>query len=100
MGEEFRADLGRTTVDYSRHRAGFPDAFSDRIAAYGAGGAGRFLLDLGPGTGTTARGFARRGVRVPALEPSTGMPAAARRTGEAEGAAAAFRAARDQATRD
>ncbi len=62
--------FGRTAADYGRHRAGFPDALYDRLAAFGVGAAGQRLLDLGTGTGALGRGFALRGCRVTGLDPS------------------------------
>jgi SAM-dependent methyltransferase len=63
-------DFGKTASDYSKHRAGFPEAFFERVATFGVGRPGQRLLDLGTGTGTLARGFARRGCEVTALDPS------------------------------
>ena len=80
-----QVDFGRTVEDYSRHRAGFPDALFGELAARGLGGAGRRVLDLGTGTGTLARGFARRGARVVAMDISAEMAAGARRLAESEG---------------
>lgn len=78
-------DFGRTAHDYARYRAGFPKALFDRLAALGVGRSGQRLLDLGTGTGTLARGFARRGCVVGALDPSAPMLAEARRLTVAEG---------------
>ncbi len=71
-------DFGRTAQDYRRHRAGFPDALFARLAVYGIGMEGQRLLDLGTGTGSLARGFARRGCRVVGLDPATDLIAQAR----------------------
>ena len=54
-------DFGRTAEDYARHRAGFPEQLFERLTARGIGCAGQRVLDLGSGTGSLARGFARRG---------------------------------------
>jgi SAM-dependent methyltransferase len=70
-------DFGRTALDYATHRAGFPDALFDRLRAFGIGIAGQRLLDLGSGTGTLARGFARRGAVVTAIDVSSEMLAQA-----------------------
>ena len=64
------ADFGRTARDYAQYRAGFPDAFFERLSAFGIGEADQRVLDLGTGTGTLARGFARRGCEVTALDPA------------------------------
>ncbi|MBZ0274587.1 MAG: methyltransferase domain-containing protein [Anaerolineae bacterium] len=61
-------DFGRTAKDYGQYRAGFPDAFFDRLAAFGIGQPGQRVLDVGTGTGTIARGLARRGCAVTALD--------------------------------
>lgn len=66
-------DFGKTSEDYATHRAGFPDSFYQRLAAMGIECAGRDLVDLGTGTGTLARGFARRGARVLGIDPSDDM---------------------------
>ena len=64
------ADFGKTAADYGRHRAGFPDAFFDRLAAMNIVRAGIRALDLGTGTGTIARGLAIRGCDVTGLDRS------------------------------
>lgn len=63
-------DFGKTAHDYSRHRAGFPDEFFERLAAWGLGTPGQQVLDLGTGAGTVARGLARRGCKVIGLDPA------------------------------
>lgn len=71
-------DFGRTADDYRRYRAGFPDSLFTRLAVHGVGIAGQRLLDIGTGTGTLARGFAKRGCAVTGLDPSTQLTAQAR----------------------
>ena len=80
-------DLGRTVADYARHRAGFPEELFERLAAFGIGRAGQRVLDLGSGTGSLARGFARRGARVTALDLSQDLLAQARALAAADGVA-------------
>lgn len=63
-------DFGRTAEDYARHRAGFPDAFFERLQGDGVISPGERLLDLGTGTGTIARGFARWGLDVTGIDIS------------------------------
>ncbi len=72
-------NFGKTSSDYGRHRAGFPDELFERLAHFGIGRQGQRLLDLGTGTGTLARGFARRDCRVMALDPAGAQLREARR---------------------
>jgi len=65
------ADFGRTAADYGRHRAGFPPAFFDRLAAMRIVRPGARSLDVGTGTGTLARGLAARGCESTGLDRST-----------------------------
>ena len=66
-------DFGKTAVDYRKHRAGFPEDYFARIAPYGIGIKGQRILDLGTGTGTVARGLARRGCTLTAIDPSLAL---------------------------
>ena len=66
-------DFGRTARDYGRYRAGFPDELFDRLRAFGVGTPGQRVLDLGTGTGTLARGFARQSCAVTGLDPSEAL---------------------------
>ncbi|MBZ4420764.1 class I SAM-dependent methyltransferase [Myxococcus sp. RHST-1-4] len=74
-----QVDFGRTSSDYAKHRAGFPDAFFERLAREGLLRPGVRAVDLGTGTGTVARGLARHGCTVHALDVSAPMLEAARR---------------------
>jgi len=81
-------DWSGTANDYARHRAGFPDAFYERLASYGIvsqGARPRRTLDLGTGTGALARGLARRGWRVAGVDISADMLQAARQLDAAAG---------------
>jgi len=91
-------DFGKTASDYGRHRAGFPDSLFERLRAFGIGVPGQRLLDLGTGTGTLARGFARRGCDVVGVDLAPSMLAEARRLCEATRCSARFFAARAEAT--
>ena len=84
-------DFGRTASDYATHRAGFPDALFERLAAIGIGLPGQRILDLGTGTGSLARGFARRGASVTGLDPSAELLEQARILDEAAGVAVDYR---------
>ena len=68
-----KIDFGKTAGDYTKHRAGFPDAFFERLATMGVIRAGMKALDLGTGTGTVARGNAARGLEVTGLDKSTAL---------------------------
>jgi SAM-dependent methyltransferase len=72
-------DFGKTAQDYGRYRAGFPDQLFERLSGYGIGQPGQRVLDLGTGTGSLARGFARRGCQVTGLDPATALLDEARR---------------------
>jgi SAM-dependent methyltransferase len=93
-----RIDFGRTAPDYGRFRAGFPDAFFERIAAMGIARPAMRALDLGTGTGTLARGLARRRLSVVALDKSDAMMAEARRLDAAAGVAVEYVCAPAEAT--
>lgn len=69
----FQADFDRTSRDYARYRAGFPDSFFDRLDTLGVFVPGQKLLDLGTGAGTLARGFAGRGLEVTGLDRAPAM---------------------------
>lgn len=71
-------DFGKTAEDYRHHRAGFPPELLDRLSAFGVGGPGQRLLDVGTGTGTLARQFAQRGAVVTGIDPAAPMLAQAR----------------------
>ncbi|MFK5997010.1 MAG: class I SAM-dependent methyltransferase [Rhodobacterales bacterium] len=70
-------DFGKTASDYSTHRAGFPDAFFDFLAAQGYIKKGLNALDLGTGTGTVARGLALCGLHVTGIDPAATLLAEA-----------------------
>ncbi|NMO21635.1 class I SAM-dependent methyltransferase [Pyxidicoccus fallax] len=74
-----QVDFGRTSSDYAKHRAGFPEAFFERLVREGLLRPGVRAVDLGTGTGTVARGLARHGGTVKALDVSAPMLEAARR---------------------
>lgn len=80
-------DFGKTASDYGTHRAGFPAALFDRLAKFGIGVAGQRLLDLGTGTGSLGRGFARAGCQVTGLDPSDALIDEARRLDREAGVA-------------
>jgi len=91
-------DFGKTASDYGRFRAGFPDAFYERLRGFGVGLVRQRVLDLGTGTGTLARGFALRGCQVTGLDPSPALIAEARRLDREAGVATRYVIARAEAT--
>lgn len=74
-----RPDFGKTASDYSRHRHGFPGELFDIFARFGISLDGAQAVDLGTGTGSLARGMARRGAVVTGVDPSHDLTAEARR---------------------
>ena len=82
-------DWSATSADYARHRQGFPPRFYEMLERDGLLRPGMRVLDLGTGTGTVARGMARRGAEVLGLDPAPGQVAAARRLASEEGLATA-----------
>ncbi|CAM4239156.1 class I SAM-dependent methyltransferase [Corallococcus exiguus] len=88
-----QVDFGRTSEDYARHRAGFPEAFFEKLIREGVFHPGQRVLDLGAGTGTLARGLAKRGGDVTALDLSEPMLDSARRLASEEGLSIDFRVA-------
>ena len=63
-------DFGRAADDYARHRVGYPSELFERLQRLEIGVHQQKVLDLGTGTGTLGRGFARRGCEVTGLEIS------------------------------
>jgi len=84
-------DFGLTANDYARHRAGFPESFFERVSAFGIGTQGQTLIDLGTGTGTLARGFARRGCSIIGIDPAMNMLEQAKQASAAEGVTVDYR---------
>jgi SAM-dependent methyltransferase len=70
-------NFGKAAGDYGTFRAGFPDSLFERLAAFGIGRETQRVIDLGTGTGTLARGFARRGCVVTGIDPDGRMLAQA-----------------------
>lgn len=91
-------DFGRTAQDYGRYRAGFPDELFARLAIFGIGVASQRVLDLGTGTGTLARGFARRGCLVTGLDPSAPLTDEAKRLDQEVGVSIQYVTAKAEQT--
>jgi SAM-dependent methyltransferase len=95
---DMKPDFGLTAKDYAEHRAGFPDSLFDRLAKLGLGQPGEDVLDLGTGTGSLGRGFARRGCRVIGLDPSEPLLAKAQELDAREGLHTQYRVGRAEDT--
>lgn len=91
-------DFGLTAKDYARHRAGFPESFFERVVVHRVGLAGQQVVDVGTGTGTLARGFARRGCTVIGIDPAEKMLAQAKEMSAAEGVSVKYSVAMAEAT--
>lgn len=78
-------DFGKTAADYLTHRAGFPESLFRHLAHRGIGSPGSKVLDLGTGTGTLGRGFARTGCQVTAVDIAPELLDAARLLDTREG---------------
>ena len=83
-------NFGLTAADYGRFRAGFPEALFARLQEQGAIRPGLRMLDLGTGTGSLGRGFARRGCAVVGLDLSPDLIAQARRLDGGTGVRSAY----------
>jgi len=93
-----KPDFGATSEDYARHRAGFPDSLFERLAAHGVGRPGQSIVDLGTGTGSLARGFARRGCHVIGIDPAEALLQAASELDASAGVSVEYRVARAEDT--
>jgi SAM-dependent methyltransferase len=91
-------DYGRAATDYGRHRTGFPDAFFERLLAFGIGERSQRILDLGTGTGALARGFASRGCVVTGIDVAEPMLEQARHLDRQAGVSVEYTVARAEAT--
>ena len=93
-----KPDFGAMAADYACYRAGFPESFFTRLSGFGIGLPEQSIVDLGTGTGTLARGFARRGCRVIAIDPSPALLDQARRLDREAGQTVDYREARAEDT--
>jgi len=91
-------NFGATAEDYARHRVGFPDSLFEHLAPYGVGEPHQMVVDLGTGTGSLARGFARRGCRVIGIDPAEPLLDQAREIDAREGLRVEYRVARAEET--
>ena len=91
-------DFGATSKDYARHRAGFPDSLFERLAKFQIGIKDQLIVDLGTGTGSLARGFAKRGCHVVGVDHSDEMLHAARDLDSNAGVVVEYRSAKAEDT--
>jgi len=91
-------DFGRAAGDYAAYRAGFPDELFARLGAMGVGRRGQRVVDQGTGTGSLARGFARRGCIVTGVDPARAMLDEAPRLDDEAGVRVAYRVGRAEET--
>jgi SAM-dependent methyltransferase len=95
---KLKTDWNNAAADYAKHRVGFPAWFFDRMAAQGLFRSGHRVLDLGTGTGTLARGFAKRGGKATGLDIAPQMMEQARALGTAQGVDVDYVVAKAEAT--
>ena len=80
-----KVDFGRTADDYRQHRAGFPERFFDEVHSRKWIEERKLAVDLGTGTGSIARGLAKKGLSVVAIDPAKSLLKEAAALSEAEG---------------
>ncbi len=68
MQEIRTSNFGKFSDDYAKHRAGFPDSFFLHLSHDVELQPSMQLLDLGVGTGTLARWFAKQSIKVTGLD--------------------------------
>ena len=90
-------NFGAAAADYAKFRAGFPDSLFDRLSGFGVGLRGQAIVDLGTGTGTLARGFARQGARVTGVDPDSRMLEQARQLAQSEDVSVDWRVGKAEA---
>ncbi|KAA6223942.1 SAM-dependent methyltransferase [Streptomyces albofaciens JCM 4342] len=93
MTKQFDPDFGLTAQDYSRHRAGFPPELVERLVTAGLELPGKDVLDIGTGTGSLARLFARAGATVTGLDPAAALLEQAKELDRAAGVEVDYRVA-------
>jgi SAM-dependent methyltransferase len=96
--QEKGVDFSRTAKHYGRYRPVFPDAFFERLSAYGIAQQGQRVLDLGTGTGSLARAFASRGCEVTGIDVSKSMLEEAKRLDREAGVSVTYLVAKAEKT--
>lgn len=87
-------DFGKTSSDYRKFRLGFPDEFFDSLCRQLDLHHGQHAIDVGTGTGTLARGLAKRGLNVVGVDPSPDLMREAVKLDNAEGVTISYRVGR------
>ncbi len=87
-----------TAQDYATYRAGFPDSLFERLAIRGIGLPGQAVVDLGTGTGTLARGFAKRECHVYGIDKATRLMQEAKQLDQVAGVKVDYRIATAEKT--
>ena len=90
-------NFGAAAAEYARFRAGFPDSFFSRLTEFGIGGSHETIVDVGTGTGTLARGFARQGCNVIGIDPDQRLLAQAKQLDEIAAVNVRYEAGRAEA---
>ncbi|MFE2500211.1 class I SAM-dependent methyltransferase [Streptomyces scopuliridis] len=98
MPKDFHPDFGLTAEDYTRHRAGFSPEVVRRLVSLGTEVRERDVVDLGTGTGSLARLFARAGARVTGLDPAAPLLDQARELDREAGVEITYRVATAEET--
>ncbi|MBZ4323432.1 class I SAM-dependent methyltransferase [Streptomyces huiliensis] len=92
-GPHLRPRFGLTAADYAKHRAGFPAELVRRLHGHGIGLPGQRVVDLGTGTGSLARLFARAGADVTGVDRAEQLLTQAAELDGREGLRVAYRVA-------
>lgn len=66
-------DFGKTAKDYAKFRQGFPQRFFNELILKEIIHSDQTILDIGTGTGTIARGFAKFDCKLFAIDPKEAM---------------------------
>jgi protein-L-isoaspartate O-methyltransferase len=77
--ERLRATFDQAAELYDRARPGYPPALFDDLAELAGAGAGRRVLEIGPGTGQATVPLPSAGCRIVAVELGAGLARVVRR---------------------
>lgn len=79
MASERRLAFGQVAAQYDEARPTYPDALVDDVIRFAGAAPGDAAVEVGAGTGKATLLFARRGLKILAIEPSADMAQIARR---------------------